>query len=50
MKDGAHESVYNNMPLWGLAAAGVQLPAEGGRKSAKGRLGQTDGADPALTP
>jgi hypothetical protein len=48
VKDGAHESVYNNMPLWGLAAAGVQVPAEGSRKSAKGRLRQTDGADQAV--
>ena len=45
VKDGAHESVYNNMPLWGLAAAGVQVPAEGSRRSARGRLRQTDGAD-----
>jgi hypothetical protein len=42
---GAHESVYNNMPLWGLAAAGAIVPAEGSRKSAKGRLRQTDGTD-----
>jgi len=50
VKDGAHESVYNNMPLWGLAAAGIQVPAEGSRKSAKGRLGQADGSDPAVAP
>ncbi len=46
--NGAHESVYNNMPVWGLAAAGVQVPAEGSRRSAKGRLRQTDGADHVL--
>ena len=45
VKDGAYESVYNNMPLWGLAAAGAQVPAEGSRRSAKGRLRQTDGTD-----
>ncbi|MBI1252179.1 MAG: DUF4188 domain-containing protein [Alphaproteobacteria bacterium] len=45
VKDGAHESVYNNMPPWGLAVAGESVPAEGSRKSAKGRLRQTDGAD-----
>ncbi|MGE0046931.1 MAG: DUF4188 domain-containing protein [Hyphomonadaceae bacterium] len=45
VKDGAHESVYNNMPVWGLAAAGQSVPAIGRRKSAKGRLKQTDGAD-----
>jgi hypothetical protein len=43
--DGAHESVYNNMPLFGLAAAGASVPAEGSRKSAKGRLRQSDGTD-----
>jgi len=48
VKDGGHESVYNNMPLWGLAAAGALVPAEGSRKSAKGRLRQTDGADLAV--
>jgi Domain of unknown function (DUF4188) len=42
---GAHESVYNNMPLWGLAAAGGLVAAEGSRKSAKGRLRQSDGTD-----
>jgi len=45
VKDGAHESVYNNMPLWGLAAAGAHVPAEGARKSAKGRLRRTDDPD-----
>lgn len=45
IKDGAHESVYNNMPLWGLAVAGSAIPAEGQRKSAKGRLRQTSGDD-----
>ena len=48
VKDGAHESVYNNMPLWGLSAAGALVPAEGSRKSAKGRLRQTDGSDLAV--
>ena len=50
VKAGAHESVYNNMPLWGLAAAGAQVPAEGSRKSAKGRLGQADGSDLTVAP
>ncbi len=45
VKDGAHESVYNNMPRWGLANAGANVPAEGSRKSAKGRLRLTDGSD-----
>jgi hypothetical protein len=45
VKEGAHESVYNNMPAWGLGAAGALVPAEGYRKSARGRLRQTDGTD-----
>ena len=39
VKDGAYESVYNNMPPYGLGVAGSLLPAQGRMKSAKGRLG-----------
>ncbi len=35
---GAHESVYNNMPAWGLGAAGTLVPARGNRASARERL------------
>ena len=35
---GHHESVYNNMPAWGLGLAGELVPATGGRKSARERL------------
>lgn len=45
VRDGQHESVYANMPRWGLANAGEQVPAAGSRRSAKGRLGRSDGAD-----
>jgi hypothetical protein len=45
VKDGAHESVYSNMPVWGLAAAGKPVPAEGARRSAKGRPHRSDGSD-----
>jgi hypothetical protein len=48
VKDGAHESVYNNMPRWGLALAGNTVPADGSRKSAKGRLRLGDGSDLAV--
>jgi Monooxygenase af470-like len=48
VKDGAHESVYNNMPRWGLANAGTSVPAEGSRKSAKGRLRLSNGSDLAV--
>jgi len=44
--DGAHESVYNNMPRWGLAAAGAHAPADGMFKSAKSWLGRA--AKPAI--
>jgi Domain of unknown function (DUF4188) len=49
IRDGAHESVYNNMPRWGLAFAGSAIPAEGSRKSAKGRLRLTDGSHLAVS-
>jgi hypothetical protein len=45
VKAGAHECVYNAMPRWGLAAAGTHVPAEGALRSARGRLGETDGRD-----
>jgi Domain of unknown function (DUF4188) len=35
---GTHESVYNNMPAYGLGLAGTLVPATGNRKSAKERL------------
>lgn len=35
---GAYESVYNNMPAYGLGLAGTLVPASGNRKSAKDRL------------
>lgn len=45
---GQYECVYNNMPPFGLQLASDAVPAAGGRKSAKGRLRQTDGADQPL--
>ena len=35
---GSHESVYVNMPPFGLGRAGMLQPATGGRQSAAGRL------------
>jgi hypothetical protein len=35
---GNYESVYVNMPRFGLGRAGVLQPASGGRQSASGRL------------
>jgi hypothetical protein len=37
---GTYESVYVNMPAFGLGRAGTLHPASGGRKSAEGRLGR----------
>ena len=45
VKAGAYEAVYNGMPPTGLGEAGTLVPAEGRRKSARGRLKQSDGID-----
>ena len=37
---GRFESVYVNMPQFGLGKAGAVAPASGNRKSARGRLGE----------
>jgi hypothetical protein len=42
---GAYESVYVNMPAFGLGRAGALQPASGRRKSAAGRLGRETGND-----
>ncbi|MGP8119338.1 MAG: DUF4188 domain-containing protein [Xanthobacteraceae bacterium] len=47
VKAGAHESVYNNMPPFGLGAAGRLEPAQGSLASARSRLGL---AQDGLTP
>ena len=54
---GRHESVYVNMPAFGLGRAGQLLPAEGDRRSAAQRLradaisaGVTPTATPSSTP
>ena len=39
VRAGAYETVYNNMPPFGLGLAGHLVPAQGPRMSAKGRLG-----------
>ncbi len=35
---GQHESVYNNMPAYGLGAAGTLVPAVGHKSTAMGRI------------
>jgi len=42
------ETIYANMPLFGLAAATVAKPVQRGRDSAAARIGATQGDDPAL--
>jgi len=49
VRAGEHESVYNNMPLFGMGAAGRIVPAKGMKSTAKRRLGQSDDA-PAIEP
>jgi hypothetical protein len=36
---GSYESIYANMPRWGLAAAGEQVEAVGRMKDARSRVG-----------
>ncbi len=38
VRDGAYESVYNNMPVFGLGKAGVLVDATGARKEARSRM------------
>jgi len=41
-KTGSYETVYNNMPLFGLAKATKCVPANGKYKSARTRIKQTE--------
>jgi hypothetical protein len=45
IRAGDYESVYNNMPPFGLGLAGRLVPAQGRKTSAKGRLGLADNDD-----
>ncbi len=45
VRAGQHESVYNNMPPYGLGLAGTLVEARGKSQSARGRLGKSDGED-----
>jgi hypothetical protein len=45
IRAGDYENVYNNMPAYGLGLAGQLHEASGKRRSAKGRLNQTEGDD-----
>lgn len=43
---GEYETIYNNMPPYGLGKASLLVPAGGQRKTAGGRLGKVDDAAP----
>ena len=45
VRAGEYETVYGNMPPYGLGLAGELVPAAGKARSAKGRLSRADGAD-----
>ncbi len=45
IQDGQHESVFGNMPPYGLGMAGELVPAKGQQRSARGRLKRADGQD-----
>jgi Domain of unknown function (DUF4188) len=44
VKAGAYETVYNNMPAYGLGLAGSLKPATGSLKTARARLGESETA------
>lgn len=43
VRPGSYETIYNNMPPWGLGVAGRLVEARGHRKAARERLKATDG-------
>lgn len=45
VRAGEYENIYGNMPTYGMGFAGDLYEATGRRRSARGRLKQTDGAD-----
>ena len=46
---GRYEAIYGNMPPCGLGKAGRLAPTAGKRRSAKGRLEESDGRDQPVT-
>jgi hypothetical protein len=46
VESGKYECVYGNMPQFGLAVAGVHMPATGNKETAKRRLGMKN--EPAV--
>jgi hypothetical protein len=50
VRAGEYESIYGNMPEFGLAKAAGSTAAEGAHSTAAGRLGRTDGSDAPILP
>ena len=50
VREGEYETVYNNMPPYGLGKAVELMPAEDQNKTAAGRLGRTSGEDAPVEP
>ena len=48
MKAGEYETIYNNMPPFGLGKVGELLPAAGYRTTAAGRIAKEDVGPPAV--
>lgn len=42
VEPGDYETVYRNMPAYGLGAVGERVPATGSKETMSGRLGETD--------
>lgn len=49
-RPGSYETVYGNMPPFGLGRAGTLVPARGAREQAAGRLGRVMGAPAWVDP
>ena len=48
VRAGEYESVYNNMPAYGLGRAGSLVPAAGYRRTAAGRLAGEEAGEPPV--
>jgi hypothetical protein len=48
VKAGEYETVYNNMPTFGLGKVGTLVPAAGYRATAAGRLAKEEAGPPAV--
>lgn len=49
VRDGEYETIYNNMPPFGLGNVAELVPASGRSETAAGRLGRIEGDDAAVS-